>query len=95
VLAFFGLTPEHKESLILEPLFLLMYYGGFTYTEAYNLPVRYKLWFVNRIAKELKRSNEGEAPQGDRTAHNNTPETAALTGRIRSSNTATRNRRFT
>ncbi len=95
VLPFFGLTPEHKESLILEPLFILMYYGGFTYTEAYNLPVRYKLWFVNRIAKELKRSQEGEAPQGDRTPSSNTPETAALLGRVKSANTAARNRRFT
>jgi hypothetical protein len=92
---FFGLTPEHKEQLILEPLFILMYYGGFTYTEAYNLPVRYKLWFVSRIAKELKRSQEGQAPEGDRTPTNNTPETAALMGRVRSANTAARNRRFT
>lgn len=72
-----------------------MYYGGFTYTEAYNLPVRYKLWFINRIAKELKKSSDGEAPQGDRSAHNNNPETAALMGRVRSANTAARNRRFT
>lgn len=72
-----------------------MYYGGFTYTEAYNLPTKYKIWFVNRIAKELKRSQEGDAPQGDRTPGNNDPETAALLGRVRSANTATRNRRFT
>ena len=72
-----------------------MYYGGFSYTEAYNLPVKYKVWFVNRIAKEINRSNSGEAPQGDRSQQNNNPETAALMGRVRSANTAARNRRFT
>lgn len=72
-----------------------MYYGGFTYTEAYNIPVKYKVWFVNRIAKEIKRSSDGESPPGDRSTQNNTAENAALMGRVRSANTAARNRRFT
>lgn len=72
-----------------------MYYGGFTYTEAYNLPVSYKTWFIDRIVKEITKSNKGEAPQGDRSASSNTPETAALLGRVRSANAPARGRRFT
>jgi hypothetical protein len=40
-------------------LFNLMYYMGFTYVEALNLPVVYRRWFIERIAKEMKGDAEG------------------------------------
>ena len=59
----FGLSPNDKEAVILEPIFLLMYHGGFSYTEGYNIPVAYKRWFIDRIGRELKGS-EGQEESG-------------------------------
>jgi len=30
-----------------------MFHCGFSYTEAYNLPIQYKRWFIERVSKEL------------------------------------------
>jgi hypothetical protein len=82
-LTFFGLRPEDKEIVVLEPTFLLMYYGGFMYTEAYNLPVSYRRWFIERIGKELNKKGSNGNPQPTRALHQDTPETRALLGRTR------------
>ncbi len=66
---------------MLEPTFLLMYYGGFLYSEAYNLPVAYRKWFVERIGKELNKKGGGDTPS--RALHQDTPEMRALTGKTR------------
>jgi hypothetical protein len=78
---FFGLHPEDKELIVLEPTFLLMYYGGFLYTEAYNLPVAYRKWFVERIGKEISKKGSENPPT--RALHQDTPEARALLGRTR------------
>ena len=91
--SFFGLTPENKVDVLLEPLFLLQYYSGFTYVEAYNLPVAYKRWWIDRISKEIARANQGEAPPGSRASHHDNSEVNALLGKSRSTAPA-RNRRF-
>jgi hypothetical protein len=36
-----------------------MYYGGFSYIEAYNIPVWQRFWFVKRISKEIEKANGG------------------------------------
>lgn len=89
---FFGLRPEHKELLILEPSFLLMYYGGFLYKEVYNIPVVYKRWFVERIVKELNKNNESDNSDS-RALHQNSPEIREMQNKIRSQ-TPSRLRRF-
>ena len=53
-LAFFGLTPSDKE-IALEHSFILMYYMGFSYSESYNLPIRYRTWFIERMKKEIEK----------------------------------------
>lgn len=63
---------------------------GFTYNEAYNLPVWQRKWFIERINEEFKKSNQ----ESSRAAHHNTPETRALQGRNRTESPA-RLRRFT
>ena len=89
---FFGLRPDDKIPLILEPTFLLMYYGGFTYREAYNLPVPYKRWYIERIVKELnKGGDDGNAPS--RALHQNSPDVRAMQGMARAQ-TPSRLRRF-
>lgn len=91
--AFFGLKPEDREQLILEPAFLLIYYGGFLWKDTYNLPVSYKRWFIERISKEFKSSSEGGQTQS-RAAHQNTPDVRALQGKARAE-MPSRLRRFT
>lgn len=69
--------------MLLEPIFLLMYYGGFCYKEAYMLPVAYKRWFIERVSKELQRTSE-EGATATRALHGNTPDVRAAQGRARS-----------
>ena len=90
---FFGLRPEDKEQLILEPAFLLMYYGGFLYKETYHLPVSYKRWFIDRIGKEIKQTNESGSTQ-TRALHQNSPDVRAMQGNTRQQSPS-RLRRFT
>tara|TARA_Y100000592_G_C5343892_1_gene255569 strand:+ start:516 stop:710 length:195 start_codon:yes stop_codon:yes gene_type:complete len=42
-----------------------MYYLGFTYVDAYNLPVYQRKWFINRLTKEIKDSNTSKAQMAD------------------------------
>jgi len=93
VSTFFGLRPEDKELLILEPAFLLMYYGGFLLKEVYNLPVSYKRWFIERIGKEISKTSDSGATQ-TRALHQNSPDVRALQGKAREQ-MPSRLRRFT
>ena len=70
-----------------------MYYGGFLWRDVYNLPVSYKRWFIERINKELTRTNE-QGSTASRALHQNSPEVAALQGKSRSQ-VPSRLRRFT
>jgi len=75
--------------MFLEVIFLLMYYMGFSYEEAYNLPVWQRVWFIKRINKELKDS-QGQS----HAAHANTADSRAMMGRARSQ-VPSKLRRFT
>ena len=89
---FFGLTPSDKP-LFLEQIFLLMYYMGFTYTEGYNIPVWQRIWFIERLNKEIKRANDAQSG-GSRAAHANSPDARAMQGHSRTQVPA-KLRRFT
>jgi hypothetical protein len=54
---FFGLTPKYSE-MVYEQIFILKYYGGWSFIEAYNLPVKLRGWFVERLAKQIKDESE-------------------------------------
>jgi hypothetical protein len=56
-LTFFGLTDEYAAS-IYEEFFLLKYYGGWSFTEAYNLPIVIRRWFLERLAEQKKKEQE-------------------------------------
>jgi len=73
-----------------------MYYMGFTYNEAYMLPIWKRIWFLERLNKEITRANEANKGQGapNRGAHANEPTARALQGRQRAQVPA-RLRRFT
>ena len=55
---FFGLTDEYNEG-IYEQIFFLKYNGGWSFAEAYSLPVGLRNWFVRRTIKQLE--DEAEA----------------------------------
>lgn len=77
----------------MEPAFLLMYYGGFTWSETQVLPVSYKRWYIERINRELTRSAEAGNTQS-RALHQNSPDVRSLQGKAREQ-TPSRLRRFT
>jgi len=73
---FFGLTDEYIES-IYEQFFFLKYSGGWSFSEAYNLPVGLRKWFVQRLIKQIETENEavekarkGENRSQTLSAHN-------------------------
>jgi hypothetical protein len=55
---------------------------GFTYTESYSLPVWQRIWFIERISEEIKKSNKNEQSQS-RAMHQNAPDHRAMQGRSR------------
>ncbi len=55
--SFFGLSPEYSKE-IYEQFFFLKYYGGWSFTEAYNLPIGLRNWFIERLSKQLQKEAE-------------------------------------
>ena len=78
---FFGLTPSDKD-YFLEPIFALMYYLGFSYSEAYSLPIWQRRWFIKRIQKEIKDSSDN-GTGASRGAQHNSADARSLLGRTR------------
>tara|TARA_R100001015_G_C4623538_1_gene181378 strand:- start:954 stop:1157 length:204 start_codon:yes stop_codon:yes gene_type:complete len=56
-LNFFGLSDEYIRD-VYEEFFLMKYHGGWSFIEAYNLPIVIRRWFLNRLVEEIK--NEAE-----------------------------------
>ena len=54
---FFGLTDEYMEN-VYEMFFFLKYSGGWSFSEAYNLPIGLREWFAKRLATQLERESE-------------------------------------
>ena len=43
---------------IYEQFFFLKYSGGWSFSEAYNLPIGLRDWFVKRLLRQIKAENE-------------------------------------
>jgi hypothetical protein len=41
-----------------EQFFLLKYHGGWSFTEAYSLPVGLRKWFLERLQKQFQQEKE-------------------------------------
>ena len=54
---FFGLNNKYIEN-VYEQFFLLKYHGGWSFVEAYNLPVGLRKWFIERLAKQFEIEKE-------------------------------------
>ena len=50
---FFGLSDKYIEN-VYEQVFLLKYHGGWSFIEAYNLPIKIRNWFVGRLTKQFE-----------------------------------------
>lgn len=57
VLRFFGLRPEDI-AVSLEYIYVLIKHLGFTYHDAYNLPVWKRTWFINKLIEENEKRTE-------------------------------------
>ena len=55
---------------------------GFTYTESYNIPIRMRMWFIDRCGTEIKKAHENDTSPHN-AAHNQGPEERALQNRAR------------
>jgi len=53
VRTFFGLNREYIEN-VYEQFFFLKYHGGWSFTEAYSLPIGLRNWFVKRLVKQFE-----------------------------------------
>jgi hypothetical protein len=58
-LAFFGLTPAYKK-ILLDEVFMLCYHGGggFTHEEVYNMPIRYRHFYLKKIQETHEKQQE-------------------------------------
>ena len=51
---------------VYEHFFFLKYSGGWSFSEAYNLPIGLRMWFVERLVKQLQDEKQAieEASRG-------------------------------
>ena len=57
---FFGLDEDYMEK-VYEQFFSLKYYGGWSFIEAYNLPVGLRLWFLKKLVDQIEKENEARS----------------------------------
>ena len=43
---------------VYEQFFILKHHGGWSFTEAYSLPIGLRKWFVERLTKQLEDEHE-------------------------------------
>ena len=51
--SFFGLTDKYMEA-VYEQFFILKHHGGWSFIEAYNLPIGLRMWFLERLKKHYE-----------------------------------------
>ena len=54
---FFGLDEAYMEK-VYEQFFSLKYFGGWSFIEAYNLPIGLRVWFLNKLRDQIEKENE-------------------------------------
>ena len=58
-LTIFGLTPDYKK-IILDEVLLLCYHsqGGFTHDEVYDMPIRYRRYYLQKLSEMVEKQQE-------------------------------------
>ena len=54
---FFGLSDDYIKN-VYEQFFFLKYHGGWSFTEAYSLPVGLRKWFVERLLQQIEQEQK-------------------------------------
>jgi len=58
---------------VYEQFFFLKYSGGWSFSEAYNLPIGLRDWFTKRLIRQIEMENEAASAstssQGSSTTH--------------------------
>ena len=55
--SFFGLSNDYIQA-VYEQFFYLKYHGGWSFTEAYNLPIKIRSWFFKKLSDQLEVENK-------------------------------------
>jgi len=79
---------------VYEMFFFLKYSGGWSFSEAYSLPVGLRKWFVERLVRQIEEENEAiekaSGSSGSRThtlsSHNQPAAPPQMMGRKRQGN---------
>ena len=53
----FGVTTEYLET-VYDTFFFMKYYGGWSFIEAYNLPVGLRNWFAKKLSDQMEKESE-------------------------------------
>lgn len=61
----FGLTSEYMEK-VYEVFFYMKYYGGWSFIEAYNLPVGLRRWFYEKLSNQMEKEADQVKEQSRR-----------------------------
>ena len=56
---------------VYEQFFFLKYSGGWSFIEAYNLPVGLRGWFMKRLIRQIEKENEAIEKSSKSSAGNN------------------------
>jgi len=43
---------------IYEQFFYMKYHGGWSFTEAYSLPIKIRSWFFKKLSEQIERENK-------------------------------------
>jgi len=43
---------------VYEQFFVLKHFGGWSFTEAYSLPIGLRMWFLERLQKQFEKEKE-------------------------------------
>jgi hypothetical protein len=54
---FFGLNDKYSEG-VYEEFFLLKHHGGWSFIEMYNLPVKLRRWWLERLTKQFEQEKK-------------------------------------
>ena len=52
------LPPREYIESVYEEFFLLKYYGGWSFIEAYNLPIKVRRWFLDKLVRQMEKEKE-------------------------------------
>jgi len=55
--SFFGLDENYMES-VYDEFFTLKYHGGWSFIEAYNLPIGLRRWFLRKLKEQFDLERE-------------------------------------